>query len=167
MWIASGAAWSVVGTAGFSAGAADYTSLAIRPNTGAPYLAYKDAANSEKATVTTFTNGAWKPVGSVAPSGAGFSDQSRGFSAGRADYISLAMHPTTGAPYVAYTDYANSGKATVMTFTDGAWSLVGSRGFSAGSTKYTSLAMHPSTGAPYVAYQDGGNSGKATVMTFG
>jgi hypothetical protein len=38
-----------------------------------------------------------------------------GFSAGNTTYISLAFSPF-GQPYVAYLDYANSHKATVMKF---------------------------------------------------
>ena len=49
-----------------------------------------------------------------------FSVGSAGFSAGAATYLSLAMHPTTGAPYVAYRDGNHSNKATVMTFAAGA-----------------------------------------------
>ena len=37
-----------------------------------------------------------------------------GFSAGYAEAISLAIQPGTGNTYVAYVDYANSNKATVM-----------------------------------------------------
>ena len=97
--------------------------------TGAPYLAYSDCANSNKATVMTFTNGAWKTVGAA------------GFSAGRADYTSLAMHPTTGQPNVAYSEFDINRKATLMTFNNGAWSAVGSRGFSAGQPQYISLVV--------------------------
>ena len=74
---------------------------------------------------------------------------SRAFSAGEAAYTRLALHPASGAPYVAYADGANSDKATVMTFTGSAWSLVGSAGFSDGMADDPSLAMHPNTGAPH------------------
>ena len=42
-------AWEVVGTAGFSAGGAWFTSLAF--NSATPYVAYMDLANSRKVTV--------------------------------------------------------------------------------------------------------------------
>jgi len=110
------------------------------------------------ATVNLTTNAAavlsttWGNVGSA------------GFSAGQADYTSLALAPD-GTPYVAYQEYGNSQKATVMRFSGGAWVTVGSAGFSAGQADYTSLAFAPD-GTPYVAYRDYGNSGKATVMKF-
>jgi hypothetical protein len=46
--------WSVVGTAGFSAGQAYYTSLAI-DSTGTPYVAYQDGSNGDRATVELFS----------------------------------------------------------------------------------------------------------------
>jgi hypothetical protein len=49
----NGINWVNVGDAGFSAGQADYTSLAFSPS-GEPYLAYQDWANSYKATVMMY-----------------------------------------------------------------------------------------------------------------
>jgi hypothetical protein len=89
-----------------------------------------------------------------------------GFSADIANDHSLAFHPTSNEPYVAYTDYGNSGKATVMRFTSGAWTPVGAIAFSAGEAQFLSLAFHPTSGEPYVAYRDNGNSSKLTVMRF-
>jgi methionine-rich copper-binding protein CopC len=143
-------AWGDVGTAGFSAGAASYTSLAIASD-GTPYVAYADAGNSNKATVMKFDGNNWVTVGSA------------GFSAGAESYTSLAIAPN-GTPYVAYRDAGNSNKATVMKFDGNNWVTVGSAGFSASTANYTSLAITPN-GTPYVAYQDGSN-GKATVMQF-
>ena len=118
---AAAADWVTVGSAGFSAGQAQYTSLAIY--NGTPYVAYMDYANSNKATVMKYDAlaGNWVTVGSA------------GFSAGQAAYISLALDGS-GTPYVAYWDYANSRKATVMKYDPlaGNWVTVGSAGFSAG-----------------------------------
>jgi len=148
-------AWEPVGSAGFSAGTAYFTSLAFGPG-GAPTVAYQDDGNGDKATVMRYNSasGAWEPVGSA------------GFSADSALYTSLAFAPD-GAPTVAYEDYGNGQKATVMRYNSvsGAWELVGSPGFSAGTVNYTSLAFGPG-GAPYVAYQDGGNGNQTTVMRY-
>ena len=159
--------WSTVGSAGFSAFQAYPLSLKLHPTTGAPYLAYQEQGDSTtKVTfkVMTFNGKAWSPLGSYmlndptrSPLG------SKGFS-GFASSSSLALHPTTGAPFVAYVDAFNSDQATVMTFNGKAWSRVGKAGFTAEWTSYISLALHPTTGAPFVAFQD--DSGKATVMTF-
>jgi hypothetical protein len=49
----STASWQVVGSAGFSAGQALFTSIAIN-SSGIPYVAYKDVGNSNKATVMKY-----------------------------------------------------------------------------------------------------------------
>jgi len=97
---------------------------------------------------------AWKYVGDA------------GISAGQVYYTSLAFNPIDGNPYVAYQDYADSLRATVMKFNGFNWELVGNAGFSAASAYFISLAFRPSDGQPYVAYQDWGQPAKATVMTF-
>ncbi|MDR2711163.1 MAG: hypothetical protein LBB65_07575, partial [Burkholderiales bacterium] len=98
------AAWAPIGSAGFSADSADYTSLTIAPD-GTLYVAYEDDGNSDKATVMRFDSGSnsWQAVGSA------------GFSADMANYTSLAIAPD-GTPYVAYTDRGNGDGATVMHF---------------------------------------------------
>ena len=146
---ADSSGWQNVGSPGFSAGAAEYTSLAFY--NGTPYVAYQDYGNSAKATVMKYDGSSWVTVGSA------------GFSAGEADYTSLAFY--NGTPYVAYLDWGNSVKATVMKYDAlaGNWVTVGSAGFSAGQVDYTSLAFDGS-GNLYVAYMDYGNGYKATVM---
>ena len=91
-----------MGTAGFSAGQATYTSLAI-DSTGTPYVAYADSFNDERPTVQKFTSGSWSVVGTALS------------SAGAAYGTSLAID-STGTPYVAYEDGANGGRATVQRF---------------------------------------------------
>src|SRR6185369_532792 len=145
--------WQNVGSAGFSAGQIYSASLAL-DSSGAPYVAYIDEGNGYKATVKKFDAlaGNWVTVGSA------------GFSAGQIYSASLALD-SSGAPYVAYRDGGNSGKATVMKFDGEGWVTVGSAGFSAGSAVYTSLALD-SAGTPYVTYMDEGNGYKATVKKF-
>lgn len=52
---AAGEGWENVGSAGFSAGTAGYTSLAFY--NGEPYVAYRDTGNGLKATVMRYTGG--------------------------------------------------------------------------------------------------------------
>ena len=148
--------WLGVGAAGFSAGETAFISLALHPITGAPYVAYQDVFNSNGATVMTFANNnsTWVNVGSPA------------FSAAGTRFESLALHPITGAPYVAYQDWGNNYKATVMTYDGGSWLAVGTPAFSVDTASYVRLALQPTTGTPYVAYQDRNISDKATVMAF-
>ena len=91
-----------------------------------------------------------------------------GFSAGRADSTCLVFQPSTNAPHVAYVDYGNGNRATVMAYDGSAWSAVGSAGFTSNAVYGTSmsLAFSPSTSQPYVAFSDSGNSNKATVMAY-
>jgi hypothetical protein len=147
----NGTSWITVGSVGFSAGEALYTSLAL-DGSGTPYVAFEDAGNSFKATVMKFNGSSWVTVGTA------------GFSAGMAQYTSLGLDGS-GVPYVAYKDAGNSYKATVMKFDGSGWVTVGAAGFSAGAANFTSLALDGSRN-PYVAYQDGGNSYKATIMNF-
>ncbi|WP_025678306.1 InlB B-repeat-containing protein, partial [Paenibacillus massiliensis] len=143
--------WTELGNAGFTAGAASYTSLAL-DSSGTPYVAYQDSGNSNKATVMRYDQGRWALVGHA------------GFTAGAAQYVSLALD-SSGTPYVAYQDSGNDNRATVMKYDQGAWTLVGSAGFSTGSADETSLALDGSD-IPYVAYRDEANDHKATVKKY-
>ncbi len=89
-----------------------------------------------------------------------------GFSPSLAASTSLAID-SSGTPYIAYTDYANDGKVSVMKFDGANWVQVGAAGFSAGETELSrsSLAFD-SSGTPYVAYMDLANGLKASVMKF-
>src|SRR5262245_42746129 len=63
--------WETVGSSGFSAGEASYTSIIV--DNGTPYVAYQDGANSYKATLMKFDGANWVTVGLA------------GFSAGEAN----------------------------------------------------------------------------------
>ena len=160
LWPQAVGQWSIVGSAGFLDTAS--FSLKLHPITGAPYLAYADGAANRKAAVVTFSNNAWMNVGLAGSSTATVTD------------ISLALNRTTGVPYVLYNDgdpgaqhTGNLGRATMMAYTNNAWSPVGSStGFSAAAVAFVTMALHPNTGVPYEAYTDQGCSDQATVMTF-
>ena len=92
--------WVNVGSPGFSAGPALFTSLAL-DSANTPCVAYIDGGNSNKATVQKFVAGTWTVVGTA------------GFSAGQASFTSLALD-SANTPYVAYMDGGNSNKATVQ-----------------------------------------------------
>ena len=122
------------------------------PESQAVTFATSKLATVSPTPVSTPLAGSWSPVGAA------------GFSAGMADYTSLALG-ATGTPYVAYSDGGNSCKVTVQKFDGTSWGPVGTAGFSAGTANYVSLALG-ATDTPYVAYKDGGNSNKATVQKF-
>lgn len=152
----TGLAWRTAGSAGFSTGAASFTSLTFSPD-GIPYLAYADDGNNGKATVRKYRDGLWSVVGID------------GFSSGGANYTSLALAPD-GIPYVAYSDDSlpspDRGKATVRKYNGTVWELVGSAGFSADTASSLSLAFAPD-GNPYVAYSgDDYHTANPAVMKF-
>jgi hypothetical protein len=105
--------WKNVGNAGFSEGEADGTSLAFSPS-GQPYMAYRDASNSFKATVMKFDGTHWINVGNA------------GFSSGSAWCESLAFNSYYGQPYIAYVDSGLSYKAVCMKYNGTSWNYVGS-----------------------------------------
>ncbi len=142
---------ATLGTAGFSAGEADFLSL-VFDGAGIPYVAFADGNNANKVTVMRFIGGAWGLVGAA------------GFSSGAAEYISLTINKA-GVPYVAFSDLANGSRATVFRYNAGAWEGMGSPGFSLGYASSICLGIG-GTGLPYVAYQDQGDTGKATSMRF-
>ena len=122
--------------------------------------AFTNTADSTQVTNYTNNTGVinfysipiiWQNVGSA------------GFSAGEASNTSLVFNGST--PYVAYRDWGNSSKVTVMKFNGTTWENVGTPGFSAGQASYTSLAFDLND-IPYVAFQDYANSYKTTVMKF-
>ena len=144
-------AWNTLGSAGFSAGEAAYTTMAI-DQSGTPYVFYEDVANGYKATVMKYNGSSWVAVGAAA------------FSAGGVYEISMAI-AADGTPYVAYSDAAHGYKATMMKYDGSSWVTVGSAGFSASQVHYTSLAIG-TDGSPYLVYQDAGHSMKATAMKY-
>src|SRR5690606_8563375 len=141
--------------AGFSAAGSEYTSLAFN-SSDEPYVAFRDDANSDKATVMKFDGTDWVTVGTA------------GFSAGIASYTSLAFN-SNDEPYVAFREFVSGSiqnQATVMKFDGTNWTTVGAPGFSAGYADQTSLAFN-SNDEPHVVYTDVAQLYKATVMKFG
>lgn len=145
--------WVPVGRPDFSGAAGYYTSVALDAQ-GAAYVAFMDFANSNKATVMKHPGPGpdWVVVG--AP----------GFSAGQVRSLQLVLDGN-GTPYVAYSDFVNQYRATVMKYNGTSWVNVGLAGFSAGDIGAISLAVD-ATGTPYVAYIDNSFAGSTVVMKF-
>lgn len=149
------AQWQPVGTAGFSAAGIAHPSLAFNSN-NEPYIAFKDGANAQKATVMKFDGTNWVIVGTA------------GFSAGFASYSSLAFN-SSNEPYVAYRDN-NLDKLTVKKFDGTNWVTVGTEGFSGDAQEEIISLAFNSNDEPYVAYTDmtliNNAVNQATVMKF-
>jgi hypothetical protein len=147
----NGTSWELVGDEGFSAGIMDSISLTF-DQTGEPWVAYSDGANSWKASVMRFDGSSWVNVGSPA------------FSAGAAGWTSIGFSQT-GKAVVAFQDAGNGYKASAMIYVDPEWLYLGTPGFTPDSCTVTTLKFSP-TGQPYVAFADWGNSGKASLMMY-
>ncbi|MCC6323455.1 hypothetical protein IT400_01540 [Candidatus Nomurabacteria bacterium] len=147
----NGKTWIDVGNTSFTPGVAETTSIAI--GTGnIPYVAFKDVANGNKASVMkldTKTN-KWVFV------------NKEGFSPTEAYNIYLKIY--NGIPYVAFnSDYNAGARVTVMKVNGTNWIPVYNTDFSDGAASVQSLVMNKK-GTPYVAYQDMVNKYAATVM---
>ncbi len=138
------------------------TNLAIN-NENIPYVVYWEDANGDKASVMKYDRiydgmgGSWLEWTNVG---------SARFSAGAVKYTSIALN-SANIPYVAYKDYANGGKATVMQYheNNNTWEPVGQAGFTPGTAEFVSLAIDGSD-TLYVAYNTSTNSGGINVMKY-
>lgn len=139
-----GTNWVLVGPPDFSAGTAQFISIAISPS-GQPYVAYDDWGYSKRATVMKFDGTNWIYVGSP------------GFSVQDALQMSLAFSPS-GVPYVAYMDGAYNYRAVVRKFDGTSWVNIGSPGFSSNASEWIHIAINPVTQQPYVAYANYGGT---------
>jgi hypothetical protein len=166
-----------VGSPGFSDIAVRYTSLTIDSD-GTPYLAYTNVDDGVSNTAGSITGetGYNSLVQQANPNLLSVMKYDSGtdsrepvgdqyVSDGYTEYNSLAVDD--GVLYVAYEDYANSNKATVMTYDstdpEASREVVGSVGFSDYAARYVSLAIYD--GTPYVAYQNVDTMAPAAVQT--
>jgi hypothetical protein len=151
----NGTNWIPLGPAGFSVGAVTSVSLAVDNNDNL-YAAFSDngLANALSASVMKYNTAtsSWVQVGLP------------GFTTTEADYLSLKVN-AAGTPYIAYSDYASGGKASVMQYNGTAWMQMGSADFTSGSAEYVSMSIDQ-TGSPYVGYVDDGNSRSASVKKY-
>ncbi|HAW19001.1 MAG TPA: hypothetical protein DCX14_02365 [Flavobacteriales bacterium] len=189
------AQWTVLGSAGFSTGTPQYLQMAMSGET--PYVAYKDASNSERCTVMKFNGSTWETVGSA------------GFTPGIARDLDIII--VDGTPYVCFADAENLHRPTVYKFDGSDWvqvggvvsssstygtsinyhdsvfyvgSVQGNAGYgykfvdsvwsqvtfvpaSMGSVQDMDMAIDPSSGKVYMSYRDNVNDGKASVATPG
>jgi hypothetical protein len=146
-----GQSWSVVGSAGFSAGNAEGSNIEVDAATNTPYVAFVDAANSSNVTVMTYNGTAWVNVGSP-----GFAGASSTYS------FDLAVY--NNVPYLAFRNSNNSGKITVMKYNGTAWVNVGSPAISTGAGTFPTIAIY--NGTPYVAFGDDDNFDQARTMQY-
>ena len=104
--------WQIIGQEGFTAEDAYFPLLSV--SNGTPYIAYRDRANSGRATVMKYNGWNWVPVGKA------------GFSAGAVAYEdALAFSIVDDIPCIVYWDEANR-HVTVMKYDGADWVTLGS-----------------------------------------
>lgn len=130
--------------------------LAISPQNHLLYIFFEDQTPSHQGdgSVMKFDGTSWVLVGPaffIPASTYGF-DKALAFN-------------SNGDLYIAFQDYNNSNKASVMKFNGSYWVYIGTPGFSTGGAYNINLAFGPAN-QPYIAYSDNGNSSKASVKKF-
>lgn len=103
---------------------------------GEPYLLFRDVLDSMEATLIRY-NGSWSTFGSTIGEG--------GFT-----FSDLAFSATS--PYVVVGELSNSGKASVLTYQNDAWTNLGSVGFS--SSLIDGAQIEIFDGTAYVGFID-------------
>lgn len=142
--------WQVVGKTDFSAGWAEYISMANDRN-DVPYVSFRDGANGNKLTVMSFDGRSWVTVGSPAFSPDKVNDTTIVF-----DYNNV--------PYVMFREQGTD-KLMVMSYSGSAWQSLGVIGTSSSASWTPSLAFN-SSNVPYAVFKDDSNGNKVTVVRF-
>ncbi len=130
--------WATLGSAGFSSGAASFTSIAIG-DLAIPYVVYADMGNGFNVTVKKYDGHRWVNVGE---------SSDPGMRPGAYTAIAIGKNDV---PFLAYQDGRNLKYATVIKYSNGNWVAVGTPKFSDGWVQYTSIAIDKD-GNPYAAY---------------
>lgn len=138
--------WQNEGPVAFSAGQVSYLSLEFNQDTA--YLAYRDQANGNKASLQKFDGTNWVYVG-----GAGLSTSGA---------LSTDLTFFNNNPFVAYVDASATNSITVKTYLGGSWINAGSAGFTGVNSDDPTIDF--AGPIPYVAYQDGSNGSRASCM---
>ncbi len=149
-----GSNWVYLGNPGFSDTAVSYNSIAIDSN-GIPYVTFRDVAHDYRASVKKFDGTNWIYVGTP-----GFSLLGDGNEGALYTSITFDKH---NVPYVAYSDFSNSFRATVQKFDGTNWVQVGTPGFKNWNAEYTRSLAFDSNNNPYMVCSV---SNKAAVVKF-
>jgi hypothetical protein len=155
----NGTTWTFVGSGGFTAGSVNACNIRVDA-AGNPCIAYGDAANGNKMTVSRFNGTTWVAVGPAT-----------GFSTAGALNSALEI-ANDGTLYTAYADASRSNRVTVKKFDGTNWVSVGTDGFTAAAVgtnviyKQIALTLNNAGTNPVVAYVDAGAANKATAMRF-
>ncbi|WP_338761755.1 choice-of-anchor D domain-containing protein [Bernardetia sp. ABR2-2B] len=147
-WVNVGA-----GVSAANAGAVTLNRLKINSN-NIPYVMHNNIELASQISVKKFDGTNWVSVGNE-----GFT----GFTEIDLQNSSFAIS-SSDVPYVAFQDFAQGNKVSVMKFDGNNWVLVGNAGFTANAGAFPSIVIGQNE-IPYVSYKDAAFS-KANVMKF-
>jgi hypothetical protein len=136
--------WAVTDSAHFTADSATFSAMAVSKANGHIYVAYRDAATSNKLTVRRFNGSTWSILGSA------------GISVGAVSNCAIAV--TGNIVYVAYSEAASGNRLRVMRYNGSSWSDDGANSIRDASS--ISIAIAPSANV-YVSCLDEGYAGGA------
>ncbi|WP_036841644.1 Ig-like domain-containing protein [Polaribacter sp. Hel_I_88] len=143
--------WQTVGVAGFSDGVSQLLNLEIGSDE-TPFVAFRDDANSSKASVMQFDGINWEYVGM------------KGFTINTVTHLTLKLD-NNNVPYVAYLDGITN-KGNVLKFDGQNWVNVGIPNFSDGGASYFKMEFDNDNN-PYVVFSDLAPANQGlTVMKF-
>ncbi len=153
---------------GSLADSVSYPKIAVS-NDGSIFVAYIDSGTVKKTgtikkiVVRKYNEamGSWDYLGSSS----GFSSGNVISSNAIGSNIDLAVHLTSGVPYVSYIDNGEQNKVIVMKYNGITWQSVGPIGVSDGGANYPNIEFDVNEDL-FVSYQDSSNSNKVTVMKF-
>lgn len=139
--------WAVTDSANFTADSAHYSAMAISKSNGHIYVAYRDAATSNKLTVRRFNGSSWSILGTA------------GISTGAVSNCAIAV--SGNIVYVAYSDESSSNRLRVMLYNGNTWSNDGATSLREASL--ISVAISPNNNVYVSCLDEGYSNGKVTV----
>ena len=137
---AQGENFSLLGSAGFTPGAAEHTVLKVYG--GVPYLAFVDVAQGYRPTVMYYHRRKKRWVSLGPP----------GFFRVPVNCTSLCLDHH-GVPYVAFKERMLNSRVFVMRYLGGGWQQVGGPVFCGEEINYVTIFVE--AGTPYVAFTEG------------
>ncbi len=153
----TGTAWALLGNAGISQGAVNYSiGIATFPSLGGNevVVAFSDAANGNRLTIMQWNGTGWLTAGSAGSQSSG-------------DASSIAVTAANnGDLFVAYSDLGFAGKAFLKKRVTGNWTNIsGTNGLSAATADDIDITCG-NDNLPYIVYKDGNAASKATVKKY-
>jgi hypothetical protein len=139
--------WAVTDSSNFTADSATYSAMAVSKSNGHIYVAYRDAATSNKLTVRRFNGSTWSILGTA------------GISVGAVSHCAIAV--SGNVVYVAYSEATSGNRLRVMRYNGSSWSDDG-----AGSLRDASLisiVVSPNANVYVSCLDEGYSNGKVTV----